>query len=152
MRRAFSLVELLVVLAVLGLLLALLLPAVQAAREAARRTQCQSNLHQLGIAFEQGASRRSVYPSILSPCREDSIEDATADWVCPTFASQNHVSYHNVSYSQTYKCDDTRMKLLEDAQLSSSSFAFAFDTDRKIHSNGRLVLYLDWHVDYEPFQ
>jgi prepilin-type N-terminal cleavage/methylation domain-containing protein len=60
-RRAFSLVELLVVMTVIAVLLALLFPAIQRVRAAARRAQCQNNLHNLGIAYHnwqmQGGSK-----------------------------------------------------------------------------------------------
>jgi len=61
-KAAFTLVELLVVITIIGILIALLLPAVQAAREAARKAQCMNNFRQVGIALHLYHEQKNCFP------------------------------------------------------------------------------------------
>ncbi len=67
-RRAFSLVELLVVFAILVILSALILPAIQSARESARRVQCASNLRQFHHDYHSPHDRQRTYMKPINLC------------------------------------------------------------------------------------
>lgn len=62
--KGFTLVELLVVVAIIGVLIGLLLPAVQAAREAGRRSACSNKVKQLGMAIHNYLDGIGTFPSV----------------------------------------------------------------------------------------
>jgi len=79
-RRAFTLVELLVTIAIIGVLMALLLPAVQAARESARATQCRNNLHQISVAVHHFHDANRKLPPYFGTFPEIGTNSVEGGW------------------------------------------------------------------------
>jgi prepilin-type N-terminal cleavage/methylation domain-containing protein len=102
-QRAFSLVELLVVITIIGILIALLLPAVQVAREAARRMHCTNNLNQIGLALHNYHAAIGCFPASDSIGPNDNGGLEPDDWrgdplyivLLPYLELQNIESHYN---------------------------------------------------------
>lgn len=103
-RIAFTLVELLVVITIIGILIALLLPAVQAAREAARRAQCCNNMKQLGLAVHLYHEAHSVIPPAYDYRTSPAAEGwGWSAWILP-FVEQDNIA-SQIVYKYSYNLD-----------------------------------------------
>lgn len=104
--RAFTLVELLVVIATIGILIGMLLPAIQSVREAARSIGCGNNLRQIGIALQSYHSSFSEFPAGVTGWRPFGSNDlskrnlAWSVFILPQMEQNN--LYQQLDLSQAY--------------------------------------------------
>jgi prepilin-type N-terminal cleavage/methylation domain-containing protein len=104
-RAGFSLIELLVVLAIISVLVALLMPAVQSSREAARRTQCRNNLKQIGTAIHNFHAQYSALP----PSRNYDHYTSWAFLILPHLEQFTLFSSWDASLKYYYQTDEARL-------------------------------------------
>jgi len=99
--RGATLVELLVVVAIVGSLASFLLPAVQQAREAARRTHCINNLKQVGIGLHNFHAARDFFPTTVST---GTLRHNWTAQILP-YLDENPLAE---KYDYAVKCDDVK--------------------------------------------
>jgi len=110
----FTIIELLVVVAIIAVLVALLLPAIQQAREAARRLQCGNNLKQLALALHSYHELHNSFPPgwMRRPPETDAqdehgdLVDSSWSWGVFTLPGMDQANlYHNIDPDKNYLSD-----------------------------------------------
>ncbi len=86
--QGFTLIELLVVIAIIAVLIGLLIPAVQKVRESAQRTQCQNNLHQIGLAAQSYHDVNNFLPTSVA-ASATGASPSVFFWLLPYVEQQN---------------------------------------------------------------
>lgn len=133
MKRAFTLVELLVVITILGLLLGLLFPAVHAARRASRAAECQNNLHQMAVDLAAREGPRELLPHAFD-------SPASRQMRCPELDQYgNNGTYNQFIYYER------RPVIVATYDTPSSHIVTVCDLS-PIHDGARQAAYLDGHV------
>lgn len=137
-KQAFTLIELMAVILIIGILMGLVSALIPQLRERARRTQCANNLRQFGLAVESYASDNNsqypfggssaldndtIYEVILNNGVGNYIKgDSTKIWSCPSYhavTSSQHTSFHCCPWSV-------------EPNLVTETFVMAYDASRNM--------------------
>ena len=110
--RAFTLVELLVVIAIIAILIALLLPAVQTAREAARRVQCNNNLKQIGLAMHNYHDAHGALPYGASEIQNNQPGGSWGAFILPYLEQQPAFDQFDFTVPMLHANNATAVKMV----------------------------------------
>ena len=136
-RRGFTLVELLVVIAVIAILAALVLPAFNRGKEAARSTSCLNNLHQIGIGLQLYVSDNGNRLPTLFDWSGREPPGANIPHI-------NRVLFPNVGSSNVFRCVSDRSGVFEQ---TGSSYSWNFLLNGQDADHPRLM-----GMDFNPHQ
>jgi prepilin-type N-terminal cleavage/methylation domain-containing protein/prepilin-type processing-associated H-X9-DG protein len=149
-RRGFTLIEILVVVAIIGVLVALLMPAINSARESARRTSCADNLRQIGLATQNYVDAHQMYPS----GRTNGVAGSGQNWsplagILPFIEGQMVYELLNFDFIPGHDANDTARKIDVNTYLCPSDAVGAYRPQgvKNANSNYRACAGSDWTVD-----